>query len=128
MLDDLADNSLYFLNLTSNERLAIHLWLVLSLFIFDNHKILLNSIRMRLNMGTTEKWMSVGEIAEHLGVAAITIYRWLERGHIPAHRVGRQWRFNQSEIDKWVKSGNASEDAAEQVNANTFSELRNTSC
>ncbi|RDI36706.1 helix-turn-helix domain-containing protein [Aquicella lusitana] len=61
-------------------------------------------------MSTTEKWMTVSEIAKHLGVAAITIYRWLEKGRIPAHRVGKQWRFNQNEVDAWVLSGNASED------------------
>lgn len=66
----------------------------------------------------TEKWMSVNEIAEHLGVAAITIYRWLEKRQIPAHRVGKQWRFNQSEVDAWVKSGDASE-VAEQSNAHS---------
>jgi excisionase family DNA binding protein len=60
-------------------------------------------------MSTSQKWMSVTEIAEHLGVAAITIYRWLEKGQIPAHRVGRQWRFNQGEVDTWVISGAASE-------------------
>ena len=69
-------------------------------------------------MGTTEKWMSVSEIAKHLGVATITIYRWLEKGHIPAHRVGKQWRFNLSEIDAWVKSGNASEDTSELADTN----------
>jgi excisionase family DNA binding protein len=60
-------------------------------------------------MSTNERWITVAEVAEHLGVAAITIYRWLEKGQIPAHRVGRQWRFNQGEIDEWVKRGDASE-------------------
>jgi len=60
-------------------------------------------------MANNQKWMPVADIADHLGVAAITIYRWLEKGQIPAHRVGRQWRFNQSEVDAWVKSGAASE-------------------
>jgi excisionase family DNA binding protein len=60
-------------------------------------------------MATIERWMSVNEVAEHLGVAAITIYPWLEKRLIPAHRVGKQWRFNQSEVDAWVKSGNAAE-------------------
>jgi excisionase family DNA binding protein len=63
---------------------------------------------------TAEKWISVDEVAEHLGVAAITIYRWLEKGRIPAHRVGKQWRFKPSEVDEWVKSGSASEDTAAQ--------------
>ncbi len=70
-------------------------------------------------MAMTERWMSVSKIAEHLGVAAITIYRWLEKGQIPAHRVGKQWRFNQSEVDAWVKSGDASEDATAQTSANS---------
>ncbi len=63
-------------------------------------------------MNTTEKWISVDDIAEYLGVAAITIYRWLEKGRIPAHRVGKQWRFKTHEIDEWVKSGNASDETA----------------
>ena len=46
------------------------------------------------------------------------VLRWLEKGKIPAHRVGKQWRFKPSEVDEWVKSGNASEDAAEKVDTN----------
>lgn len=52
----------------------------------------------------TDRWLSVNEIASHLGVAAITIYRWLDRGQIPARKVGKQWRFSQTEIDAWVKA------------------------
>ncbi len=52
----------------------------------------------------TDKWLSVNEIAAHLGVAAITIYRWLERGQIPAHKVGKQWRFCIAEVDAWVRA------------------------
>lgn len=66
-------------------------------------------------MDVTERWVSVNEIAEHLGLAAITIYRWLEKKQIPAHRIGKQWRFNQSEVDAWVKSGAAAEDIERSV-------------
>lgn len=52
----------------------------------------------------TDKWLSVNEIASYLGVAAITIYRWLDRGQIPAHKVGKQWRFSQEEVDAWVRA------------------------
>ncbi len=55
----------------------------------------------------TERWLSVEEIASHLGVAAITVYRWLEKGKIPAHRVGKLWKFKVSEVDSWVVSGGA---------------------
>lgn len=66
-------------------------------------------------MSMSERWMTVAEIAGHLGVAAITIYRWLEKGQIPAHRVGRQWRFNQNEIDDWVIRGDAAEVETEKL-------------
>lgn len=56
-----------------------------------------------------ERWMSVAEIAEHLGVKRDTIYKWTDRKGMPAHKVGRLWKFKQSEIDAWVRSGKASE-------------------
>ena len=56
-----------------------------------------------------ERWFSVEEIAKHLGVSKDTIYRWVERGRIPSHKVGRQWKFKVSDVDDWVKAGNADE-------------------
>jgi len=57
-----------------------------------------------------ERWHSVDEVAEHLGVARDTVYRWIERKALPAHRVGRLWKFKLSEVDDWVRSGGADED------------------
>ncbi len=56
-----------------------------------------------------EPWTSVAEVAEHLGIKRDTIYKWLERKKLPAHKVGRLWKFKLSEIDRWVKSGGAAE-------------------
>jgi excisionase family DNA binding protein len=61
---------------------------------------------MELNPAT-EQWVSVEQIAQHLNVKAFTIYKWLERKEMPAHKVGRLWRFRTSEVDKWVESGRA---------------------
>ncbi len=60
-------------------------------------------------MNETERWLSVEEIAAHLGISKETIYRWLEKEKIPAHRVGRLWKFKASEVDQWVFAGGASE-------------------
>ena len=57
----------------------------------------------------SERWLSVIEIAEHLGVSKETIYRWLEKGKIPSSRVGKLWKFKIAEVDKWVESGHAEE-------------------
>jgi excisionase family DNA binding protein len=57
-----------------------------------------------------ERWLSVLEIAEHLGISKETVYRWLEKGKIPSHKVGKQWKFRASEVDEWVLNGNANEE------------------
>ncbi|MBC7753683.1 MAG: helix-turn-helix domain-containing protein [Moraxellaceae bacterium] len=56
---------------------------------------------------SSERWFSVEEIAIHLGVSKETIYRWLERKKIPAHRIGKLWKFKPSEVDSWVMAGGA---------------------
>ncbi len=58
-----------------------------------------------------EPWYSVEKIAEHLGVSKETVYRWLDRRAIPAHRMGKLWKFKPREVDAWVQSGGASETA-----------------
>jgi len=57
----------------------------------------------------SDRWLSVEEIAAHLGVSKDTIYAWIAKKHMPAHRVGRLWKFQKSEIDDWVKAGGAGE-------------------
>jgi len=56
-----------------------------------------------------ERWLSVDEIAAHLGVNPDTIYKWITRKRMPAHKVGKLWKFLTSEIDEWVKGGRAAE-------------------
>lgn len=60
-------------------------------------------------MQTVEPWYSVEQIAQHLGISKETIYRWLEKGKIPAHRIGKLWKFKATEVDAWVQSGEAGE-------------------
>ena len=59
---------------------------------------------------TTEPWASVEDVAKHLGVAKDSVYRWIEQKGLPAHRVGRLWKFKLSEIDQWVHAGGAGDD------------------
>lgn len=60
-------------------------------------------------MPNDERWCSVEEIAAHLGVSKESIYRWVEARKIPAHKVGRQWKFKITEVDRWVISGGSAE-------------------
>jgi excisionase family DNA binding protein len=58
----------------------------------------------------SDRWLSVEEIAEHLGVSKDTVYAWISKRNMPAHRIGRLWKFKIEEIDEWVKSGGAADD------------------
>jgi len=58
---------------------------------------------------TVEKWSSIKEIAAHLGVSRDTVLNWITRRNMPAHKVGKLWKFQISEVDEWVKSGNSAE-------------------
>jgi len=58
---------------------------------------------------TAEPWVSVDQIAEHLGVMHDSIYQWIDRKHLPAHRVCRLWKFKVTEVDEWVRAGGADE-------------------
>lgn len=64
-------------------------------------------MEMELQNLTLERWLLVDEIATHLGVSKVSIYKWSEAGKIPAHKVGRQWKFRVAEVDAWVMSGSA---------------------
>lgn len=52
-----------------------------------------------------DRWLSVDEIAGYLGVKRDTVYKWIDRKNMPAHKVGRLWKFRKEEIDQWVRSG-----------------------
>ena len=56
---------------------------------------------------SAERWSSVDEVTAHLGVSRDTVYRWIEARALPAHRIGRLWKFKLSEIDAWVLAGGA---------------------
>jgi excisionase family DNA binding protein len=69
-------------------------------------------------MTSDERWLSVEDIAAHLGISKETVYRWLEKRRIPAHRVGKLWKFKTSEVDRWVMDGGADSAApARRLNA-----------
>lgn len=55
-----------------------------------------------------DRWLSVDEIAKHLGVSNDTVYRWIEKHAMPAHRIGRLWKFKKDKVDEWVQAGGAS--------------------
>ena len=49
----------------------------------------------------TEPWLSADDIAAHLGVTKDTIYTWIADKGMPAHKIGRLWKFQATEVDDW---------------------------
>lgn len=54
-----------------------------------------------------DRWQSVDEIATYLGVTRDTIYLWIVNRGMPAHKVGRLWKFKKDEVDAWIRQGDA---------------------
>lgn len=55
--------------------------------------------------------MTVGEVATYLAVNERTVYRLIKEGHLPAYRVGGQWRFKVEMIDAWMRRSDLLEGA-----------------
>lgn len=58
----------------------------------------------------TENWIGIEEAAEYLGIKVVTLRTWIRKNNgVPAHKVGKFWRFQKSELDAWIKSGKSAE-------------------
>lgn len=60
-------------------------------------------------MAMDDRWLSVDEVAEYLGVAKDTVYSWVTSKDMPGHKVGRFWKFKKADVDVWVRAGCAAE-------------------
>lgn len=54
-----------------------------------------------------DPWLSADDIAVHLGVTKDTVYAWIAEKGMPAHRLGRLWKFQTWEVDEWVRGDGA---------------------
>ena len=56
-----------------------------------------------------DRWLSVDEIGVYLGVKRDTVYKWISEKAMPAHKIGRLWKFKSVEVDEWVRHSGAHE-------------------
>lgn len=53
-------------------------------------------------------YIGIDEAAEYLGFKTVTLRNWLRKdNNIPAHKIGKLWKFKKLELDEWVNSGKA---------------------
>ena len=47
--------------------------------------------------------MTVKEVARYLHVVQLTVYRMIDRGDLPAVKVGRVWRIRRQDLEDYLK-------------------------
>lgn len=62
-----------------------------------------------------DRWLSVDEIATYLGIKRDTVYKWIGEKTMPAHKIGRLWKFKRDEVDAWVKNGTATDSVGSDI-------------
>jgi len=51
-------------------------------------------------------WLTLKEAAQYLKMGKSTLYEFARKGNVPAHKIGRAWRFDTEELDGWLKGKN----------------------
>ena len=54
-----------------------------------------------------EPLLTTAAVAKWLGIAPRTVCLWAECKEIPAIKIGRQWRFRESELREWLRNPKA---------------------
>jgi excisionase family DNA binding protein len=68
--------------------------------------------------GTPEhEILTLEEVAHYLRLKPQTIYKWANERRIPAVKLGKEWRFRRSILDRWLDQQLLGEDSG-------FSHLR----
>ena len=52
-----------------------------------------------------DNWIGIEEAARYMDVTKETVRNWIKKTDIPAHKVGKLWKFKRLELDAWIKSG-----------------------
>ena len=54
-----------------------------------------------------DRWLSVTEISKYLGITKDSVYKWVKEKGMPAHRLGKLWKFKTDEVYLWMRQGGA---------------------
>ena len=47
--------------------------------------------------------LTVADVAVYLRIPKATVYKLVRQEKIPAHKVGKHWRFIRDELEGWLK-------------------------
>lgn len=50
-----------------------------------------------------QRYLRLHDAATYLSLSPKTLYAWSERGAVPAYKLGRLWRFDREELDRFLR-------------------------
>jgi excisionase family DNA binding protein len=56
---------------------------------------------------TQSELLTAAETCRYLKVTPRTLYRYIQDRHMPAFKLGKEWRFVRSDLDQWLRSRSA---------------------
>jgi len=59
------------------------------------------------NDSNIEKWKSMPDLLDYLDMSREAVLEAIIKRGMPAHKIGRLWKFKFSEVDEWIRSGQA---------------------
>lgn len=60
--------------------------------------------KMTVPKSSKNQVLTALELAKYLRIHPTTVYKLAKRGELPAFKVGGDWRFNRTSIEKWLES------------------------
>lgn len=80
--------------------------------IFSVNELIFDEKEDVMGMINQDNYINLDEAAKYLGIKPTTLRSWIKdpKNEVPAHKVGRMWKFKRSEIDIWVNSGKSAID------------------
>ena len=66
-------------------------------------KIFLMDVKGKMD----DRWLSMEEICQYLGVTDDTVHNWIRKKNMPAVKLGRCWKFKKDQVDEWVENNSS---------------------
>lgn len=57
-----------------------------------------------MGASTHSELLTAAETCRYLKVTPRTLYRYIQDRHMPAFKLGKEWRFVRSDLDQWLRS------------------------
>lgn len=70
-----------------------------------NSNIIMFLLEDLMNNAMNENFISIEDAAAFLNIKPVTLRKWIRDNNVPAHKIGKQWKFLRSELEEWVRSG-----------------------